>query len=115
MSHWYAEATKPMLAQVGFGRVLDRMAKKFLPALLANVRILTFHYRQILKSLGAQVGFGRVPNRMAKKVLPALLANVRILTFHYRQILKSFWGETDYHIQISREKGSKKKNWIFVT
>ena len=76
MSHWYTEATKPMLAQVGFGRVLDRMAKKLLPALLANVRILTFHYRQILKSL---------------------------------------WGETDYHTQISRGKGSKKKTWILVT
>ena len=109
MSHWYAEATKPMLAQVGFGRVLDRMAKKLFPALLANVRILTFHYRQILKSLGAQVGFGRVPNRMAKKALPALLANVRILTFHYRQILKSLGAKQTTIFRFPGRRGRKKK------
>ena len=56
---------------IGAGRVSAKIVTEATPGPKANIRCLTFHYREIFTRLLAQVGFGRAPTKIAQKRTPA--------------------------------------------
>ena len=82
-----------LVAPLGLAGLFAKIVTEATPGPKANIRCLTFHYREIFTRLLAQVGFGRAPTKIAQKRTPASWATIRLLTFHYRQILKPSLAE----------------------